>query len=161
MDKTNIFDEVDNIKFKAEEEILNNQDLLKLLSETSANPLSKPDIEKPSKLIDKYIYFKPKTYKTIEEVQSFLLMDTIITTTKGKNKFADIKLIFRVIVHNKLFELYDGKTRAYRIAKELKDSFGGEIGTWIGKCEFDDCYPLTVPEDYQGIQMVFTMTDFK
>lgn len=160
--ETNIFDEVDNIKLRAEKEILSNQKLLKLLSIGHDNPLSKPDITSVSSLIDKYIFFKPKVFNdTVTQVQSFLLTDIIITSIKGSKDFGDIKLIFRVIVHNELFELYDGKTRAYQIAKELTTSFNGEYGTWMGKCKLDSCYPMEVPSSYQGIQLVFTMTDFK
>lgn len=158
---SNIFDEVDNLKLRVEQEVLSNQRLLKLVSKTSSNPLSEPDIDMVSSLIDKYIYFKPKAYNTIQGVQSFLLTDVIIASIRNSSNYADIKLIFRIIVHNELFELYDGKTRAYQIAKELNASFNNEYGTWVGKCKLDSCYPLEVPSDYQGIQLVFTMTDFK
>lgn len=69
MNKKNIFDEVDNIKSRVEQEILENQNLLKLLSIGHDNSLSKHDIAKPSSLVNKFIYFKPKTYSTVQGIQ--------------------------------------------------------------------------------------------
>lgn len=158
----NIFDEVDNLKLRVEKEVLGNQELIKLIACNNDNPLSQPDIERPSKLVDEYIFFKPKVFdKTTTAIQCFLLTDVIITSIRNSIDFADIKLIFRIIVHNNLFELYDGKTRAYQIAKRLNTAFDGEYGTWIGKCKFESCNPIEMPTSYQGMQLVFNVTDFK
>jgi len=162
MAKQNIFNEIDNIKLRAEEEILKNQNLLKLLSIGHDDPLSKPDITSVSKLVDKYVFFKPKVFDdTVTETQSFLLTDIRITPIRGGSGFCGIDLIFTIIVHNDLFELFDGKTRSYQIANELTESFNNEYGTWLGKCKLETCYSIEVPSSYQGIRLIFTMTDFK
>lgn len=158
----NIFDEVDNLKERVIKDILNNQELLKLISVNNDNPLDSPDILGASKLVDQCIFFKPKVYDTtVKGVQSFLLTDIIVSSIRGKPKFADIKLIFRVIVHNALFELYDGKTRAYQVASRLTYMFSDVRGSWIGDSSFESCNPIEVPSDYQGIQLVFSVSDFK
>jgi len=158
----NIFDEADNLKLRVEKEVLSNQELIKLISNSNDNPLSQPDIERPSQLIDKYIFFKPKVFdKTTTEVQCFLLTDVIITSIRDSVDFADIKLIFRIIIHNNLFELYDGKTRMNQIASRLNKAFDGKYGTWMGKCMFESGQPIEMPTSYQGMQLVFNVTDLK
>lgn len=159
MDKTNIFDEVESIKAKVEKEVLENQKLMKLLSIGKDNPLKEPDIEKASKLVDQYIFFKPKTYSTVEGVQCFLLMDLSAASYSRSEDFLEIDLTFRVIVHNTLFELFDGKTRAYQIAKQISNSFNNEEGNWMGKCKLKKWHSIDVPADYQGIQLTFKMGD--
>lgn len=158
----NIFDEADNVRERVKREILGNQELLKLVSINHDNPLSKPNIIGASSLVDKYIYFTPRVYDTtIMGVQNFLLTDIVIASVRNSIKFADIKLIFRIIVHNSLFELEDGKSRANQIASRLMSCFASKTGTWMGKCEFLSGNSIEVPSDYQGLQLVFSMTDFK
>ena len=160
--KKNIFYEVNNLKDKVIEEVMKNQKLLKLVSIKNNNPLSEPDIIGAGKLIDDCIWFKPKVFSTtIQETQCFLLTDVMVYSIRDYREFADIKLIFRILVHNTLFELYDGKTRAYEIAGELMDMFDKETGGWLGECRLENGIPIESPADYQAIQLTFSVTDFK
>ena len=158
----NIFDEVQNVRNTVMEKILQNQNILKLVAIPSPDALSQNDIENVGALIDNYIWFKPKVFEaTVKDVKCFLLMDINVTATRNRSNYSDIKIIFRVIVHNDLFELDNGKARSYEIAKHLTDMFQSEKGSWIGKCEFLSCYQLETPFAYQGIEVAFSVTDFK
>lgn len=162
MEKRNIFYEVNNLKDKVIKEVMRNQRLLKLISIRTDDPLSVPDIIGAGKLIDDCIWFKPKVFgKTIKETQCFLLSDIVVYSIRNYREFADIKLTFKVLVHNTLFELNDGKTRAYEIAGELLDMFGKEEGSWLGECKFESATTTEAPTDYHAIQITFSVTDYK
>ena len=55
------------------EKILSNQELLKLVSISNDNPLSFEDIEDVQSLVNDCIWFKPKSFDTVENEKCFLI----------------------------------------------------------------------------------------
>lgn len=162
MKKTNIFSEVQNVRNSVMEKVLTNQKLLKLIAIQNPKALELPDIKDTATLIGTNLYFKPRILEqTVGGVKNFLLTDFSVIATYEQITYLDIRLNFRVFVHNKLYELDNGDARIYAIAEELANLFDEAKGTWIGKCHLTGCYDLEVPTEYQGIEMSFSITGYR
>lgn len=160
-----IFEQLDVLQERIQDEIMLNQNLLKLIYYPVDNPLSQPDIEDVQSLIDKYIYFKPIAYEdVVQEGKTILLLSFSISNTAHRTDFIDINFIIRVISHNALFNIeIDNKTRrrVHAICSELNKSFLNAKGEWLGKCEFKHWGGMTTAQDYYGVGLTYEVTNSK
>lgn len=160
-----IFEQLNILQERIQDEIMLNQKLLKLIYYPVDNPLNQPDIEAPQSLIDDYIYFKPIAYENvIQEGKTILLLSFSISNTAHRTDYVDINFIIRVISHNTLYNIeIDNiiKPRVHCICSELNRSFFNAKGDWLGKCEFKHWGGFTTSQDYYGVGLTYEVTSFK
>lgn len=160
-----IFETLDGLVNKIKDEILLNQNILKLVFYPSKTPLEEKDIDDVRSLVDNYIYFKPIAYESVlQDTRSILVMDFNISPIRGKTDYVDITFRIRVISHNKLCDIEinnEERNRTRAICGEISKSFMNAKGDWIGKCEFRDFAEFYVAQDYYGVGITFAVTNFK
>lgn len=158
----NIFEAIDDIKIQIKDRVLSNQNILKYIYYGTEDPLSEKDIDDLSLVVNKQIFFQPKTLDTIKEQKAFLTL-----TVYGSpdyftgERISNVTFSFNVFTHIENYELADGSTRAWKICSELSKTFTDTKGSWIGNCEMEDFYEVSeVPNEYYCIVVKFTMSDF-
>ncbi|WP_346938178.1 hypothetical protein [uncultured Clostridium sp.] len=160
-----IFEQLDVLQERIQDEILLNQNLLKLIYYPVENPLNQPDVDDVQSLVDKYIYFKPIAFESvIQEGKTILLLSFGISNTRNRTDFIDINFVIRVISHNTLYDVeIDNviRTRVHAICSELNKSFLNARGSWLGKCEFKHWGGMTTAQDYYGVGLTYEVTNFK
>lgn len=160
-----IFEQLDILQERIQDEIMLNQNLLKLIYYPVDNPLNQPDINDVQSLIDDFIYLKPIAYENvIQQGKTILLLSFSIKNTPHRTDFVDISFVIRVISHNTLYNVeIDNriKTRVHVICSELNKSFLNAEGKWLGKCEFKHWGGFTTSQDYYGVGLTYEVTGFK
>ena len=160
-----IFEQLDKLQERIQNEILLNQNLLKLIYYPVENPLNQPDIDDVQSLVDNYIYFKPIAYENVIQVgKTILLLSFSISNTPHRTDYVDISFVIRVISHNTLYNIeIDNiiRPRVHAICSELNKSFLNEKGDWLGKCDFKHWGGMTTAQDYYGIGLTYEVTGFK
>lgn len=160
-----IFEKLDILQERIQDEIMLNQNLLKLICYPIDDPLTMPDIDDVQSLIDEYIYFKPIAFENVvQEGKTILLLSFSIKNTTHRTDYVDISFVIRVISHNTLYNVeIDNRirTRVHAICSELNKSFLNARGDWLGKCEFKHFSGMTTAQDYYGVGLSYEITDFK
>lgn len=161
----NMFERLDVLQERIQDEIMLNQNLLKLIYYPVENPLNQPDIDNVQSLINDYIYFTPIAYDSvIQEGKTILLLSFSIKNTSHREDYVDMDFVIRVISHNTLYNIeIDNivRTRVHAICSELDKSFLNAKGKWLGKCEFKHWGGMTTAQDYYGVGLTYEVTDFK
>lgn len=160
MSENNLFKELNKLKEEVADKLLSNQNILKLLRYDSDNPLGEPDIDNPQELLDSYIYLKPRAYDTQWSTRSVLITRIVAKRVRGSKTYADIALVFTIVVHNQICLLEDGRDRMFCICDELHKSFHDEASFGIGKIEFEDFREVNGSSDYYSNDIVFKVTVF-
>lgn len=160
-----IFKQLDILQERIQDEIMLNQNLLKLIYYPIDDPLTMPDIDDVQSLIDEYIYFKPIAFENVVQAgKTILLLSFSIKNTPNRTGFVDISFVIRVISHNTLYNVeIDNaiRTRVHVICSELNKSFLNARGGWLGNCEFKHFGGMTTAQDYYGVGLTYEVTDFK
>ena len=160
-----IFEQLDVLQERIQDEIMLNQNLLKLIYYPVDIPLNQPDIEIVQSLIDDFIYFKPIAYENVIQVgKTILLLSFSIKNTTHRTDYIDINFVNRVISHNTLYDIENDnkiRRRVHCICSELNKSFLNARGSWLGKCEFKHWGGFTTSQDYYGVGLTYEVTDFK
>ena len=160
-----LFETLDNLVGRIKDEILLNQNILKLVYYPDKKPLIKKDIDDVRSLVDSYIYFKPIAYEQVlQDTRTILVMDFNINPIRGKTNYVDIIFRIRVISHNKLCDIEinnEERNRARAICGEINKSFLNATGEWLGKCEFRDFAEFYVAQDYYCVGITYAVTNFK
>ena len=160
--RKNVFDFTDEIKSQIKDRVLSSQNLLKYIYYGTDDPLVEEDIDDLSLVVNKQIFFQPKTLDTIKEQNAFMTL-TVYGSPDfiGGERISNITFSFNVFTHIENFELADGSTRAWKICSELSNLFTDTKGSWIGNCELEDFYEVAeVPNEYYCIVCKFVMSDF-
>lgn len=161
MVNNNIFNSIDTTKSILMDRVLQNQNLLKLISIYDEDPLSHSDINDLSKIVDKSIFFKPKTLETQKDQMAFMCMGLSLLPNLDGNRVIDVFFTFTVYCHVDILDLCDGTSRAFKICAELNEMLTNTWGSWMGKIELEDGYEITeIPNSYYGINVRFSITDF-
>ena len=160
-----IFEKLDILQERIQDEILLNQNLLKLIYYPVDTPLNQPDINNVQSLVDKCIYFKPIAFENvIQNAKTILLLSFRISNTRNRTDFVDVGFYLRVISHNTLYNVeIDNivRTRVHTICSELNKSFLNARGNWLGNCKFEGFEGMTTAQDYYGVALKYSVTDFK
>jgi len=160
-----IFEQLDILQERIQDEIMLNQNLLKLICYPVDNPLNQPDINDVQSLLDDYIYFKPIAYENvIQQGKTILLLSFSIKNTTHRTNYIDVAFTIRIISHNTLYNVeIDNiiRTRVHAICSELNKSFLNARGSWLGKCEFKHWGGFTTSQDYYGVGLAYEVTNFK
>lgn len=160
-EKPNVFEAMDEIKSQIKDRVLSNQNLLKYIYYGTEDPISEEDIEDLSLVVNKQIFFQPKTLDTIKEQIAFITLTTYGSPDYSGERITNVTFSFNIFTHIENYELADGSTRAWRVCSELSKLFTDTEGTWIGNCEMEDFYEVAeVPNEYYCIVLKFVMSDF-
>ena len=143
------------------EKILSNQELLKLVSISNDNPLSFEDIEDVQSLVNDCIWFKPKSFDTVENEKCFLITRMSVVPVYDKSEFASFRVNFYILVHNKLIDLYNDDNRAICICDCIHRMFHEAEGNWLGKISFNGYKQIVAPYSYDGMSLSYELTQFK
>lgn len=160
-----IFEKLDILQERIQDEIMLNQNLLKLICYPIDDPLTMPDIDDVQSLIDEYIYFKPIAFENVvQEGKTILLLSFRINNTRNRTDYVDISFYLRIISHNTLYNVeIDNaiRTRVHAICSELNKSFLNARGNWLGKCGLEGFDGMVTAQDYYGVVLKYSVTDFK
>lgn len=157
----NVFDSIDTVKSLIKDRILSNQELLKLVSVLTEDPLVAKDITDLSKIVNKSIFFSPKTLDTNKDQKVFVTMETSLLSNMDGNRLIDVYFTFNIYCHIDLLELCDSRTRPWMICSCLSNMFTNSWGSWMGKMELEDGYEIIeIPNSYYGIKIRFSLSDF-
>lgn len=143
------------------QELLKDQDLMKLLFYNNETPLSSPDIVNPSALLFNNIFPYPKL-PLVEENQKAIITVMFSNARLNSNiKFKDYKLIFNIMCHVDLWKIRGG-LRPYEIAQRIDNIFNEKRGTSlsIGKVIFDDFIYREYNQKFNGFYLCYSLTDF-
>lgn len=161
-----LFETLDSLINKIKDEMLLNQNILKLVYYPAKAPLLEKDIDDVRSLVDNYIYFKPIAYDQVLQIEkTIMVMDFGISPTRGRDSYVDITFRIRTISHNNLTDIEINnieRNRCRTMCGEISKTFMNSVGKeWIGKCEFNDFSEFYVAQDYYGVGISFTVTNFK
>lgn len=157
-----VFESLDEIKTQIKDRVLSNQNILKLIHYGTGDPLSQDDILDLSMIVNKKIYFQPKTFETIKDQIAFMTLNVNGMPEFGGGQISKVDFSFMVFTHLENFELEDGSTRAWKVCSELNKLFTDTKGTWIGKVEMEGFYEVSeVPNNYYCVSIRFSVSEFK
>ena len=119
-------------------EILDSENLIKLIKHDVYDPLSQPIEATPASLIFNRIYPIPKIPDAQEQKKTILTATFSNAILSNNIKIKDYKLIFCIISHIDLWRVKDN-LRPYLIAQEIDQIFNEKRGTQLslGKVMFD------------------------
>lgn len=155
-----LFKELNKLKTKVADEILSNQTILKLIRYDNDNPLDQPDIDNPQELLDSYIYLKPRAYDTQWTTKSILTTNCVARGVRNSNTYAEISLVFMIVIHSEILTLENGEDRMFDICDELHKSFHDSSDFGVGKIEFADFREVNGSSDYYTAMMSFKVTAY-
>lgn len=113
-------------------------------------------------IVNKKIYFQPKTFETIKDQIAFMTLNVNGMPEFGGGQISKVDFSFMVFTHLENFELEDGSTRAWKVCSELNKLFTDTKGTWIGKVEMEGFYEVSeVPNNYYCMSIRFSVSEFK
>lgn len=157
----NPFDKLDDLQNIAEDRILSNQNLLKLIHYGVSNPLDMEDIDDPYSMIDTDIFLYPIIPdETLTAVKSYLLCDFTIARMRDYDDYINMNVTFTVAIHKALRNVYNNHRRMTMILSELTDMFNRAKGDWLGDSQIISFDTLTTRKDYQSCEITFRMTQF-
>jgi hypothetical protein len=138
-------------------DMLNNNNLKKLLFYEDKNCLSLPDLtaEQTASLIDKQIMICPKV-EIDKEMFSYILVtfDDFIPNANNP-EYRDNTITFYIVCHFDSWNLGDFQLRPYKIAGELDSMFNEKNVFGIGKLKFTGSEQFTINDEFGGIILVY------
>jgi hypothetical protein len=143
------------------EELLADQDLLKLLKYDSSTPLSQSDIATPSDLLFDRIFPYPKIPTAQEEQKTMLTLMFSSGHLNNNIKFKTYKMVFNIICHVDLWRI-SGNIRPYMILHRIDTIFNEKRGSpfSLGKILFDGFQYREYNEKFSGFYLCYELTDF-
>lgn len=160
-----MFEQLNILKERIKDEIMLNQNLLKLVYYTDYKPLECEEIDIPTKLVNDYIYFSPIAYdQTVQENKVLLVLAMRQSPTYKFHDFVDADFYIRIIMHNSLNDIeidHKNWSRALAICEELNKSFLKSRGNWLGECDFKLFEEITTTQDTYGVLLKYSVTNFK
>ena len=157
----------DLYKYKQEltKMLFSNQSLLKYLYYNSADSLTKDRIKNPYSMINKQIFFKPKDFKTVDSVQSFLLINFESSPIHNSLAYKDTYVVCDILVHNTILDVIgetgENENRLYNIMDEIDSYLNGknspDLG--IGKTTFESFKLTLFNNDYVSARLIYKLTD--
>lgn len=138
--------------------LIDSQELCKLISVDNESPLSAPDIINPESLIKKRIYPAYVNPETITDSRSQI--SVYFDNIKGSSSFKGVVLCFMIVSHHSL-KFIEGGSRVYEIFDTLMDLFDKSEGFGLGKMELELGKLTIANKDYDGMVMMFHITEFR
>lgn len=138
-------------------DILNNENLKKLLFYEDKNCLSLPQLttEQTASLIDKQIKICPKQ-KIDSDTHSYIYItfDNFVPNDNNP-EFRNNLIIFSIVSHFDSWNLGDFQLRPYKIAGEIDSMFCGKNIAGIGRLELVGGEQITINEEFGGLCLVY------
>lgn len=136
--------------------LVENKNLCKLIHYNEDNPLTKPDIQNPARLLlFEKIYPYPIAIDTEKDAATYLCLALDdFGISSGSYGIANNKIIFNILCHNKLWKV-SGGLRPFLIMEELDIMFNDVGGIGVGKMQFDRANFIYVAKDYSGYRVSY------
>ncbi len=141
--------------------LLNNQNICKLLTDTSKTPLSAPDIEDTSILMNKNIRLVPKVPDEKTEKGSFIvvLLDDM-TVVKENIETIIVSIRFDIICPMEDWLINEKSLRPFLIMSEISSMFNPLQINGIGKLRLMGSERIVMSDTYAGYSMIFNNYEF-
>lgn len=145
-------------------EVLNIQNICKLLYYNQTNPLSQPNLILPANNLMFNLVF-PYPFNPDVTIQDCSQLRIYYPSGQLKNNeiVGDINLIFDIIVAKNLWLINDGdsKIRPYEIISELISYFSKNSINTVGRLHFERFNHLTVNEKFDALRLIANMIIFE
>lgn len=141
-------------------QLVENQNLCKLLTVNTKTPLESPDIPDTYDLIFKNIYPMPKIPDAQENESSFLTVwFDDLNRRPNSNAFKNNTITFNILCHHNLWRL-NGELRPYAILHEIDTMFNQKRISGIGKVQLESGRFLWTNDFYSGYQVQYRMYEW-
>ena len=156
------FQQIVKIILKIANELMNNQNLCKLLFYSDSNPLAQDPITNTKEtLYKKNIQVKPVLPKP--ETQGCfinIIIEDIMTSPYNKEIFL-VNIRFDILCPNDLWEIEDTQLRPFAIIEEIDKYIRHSPFTALGDVESKGASLITVTEELAGYSLYYTGLEFK
>lgn len=150
--------ELDQYLKRVLDEMVENQNLCKLLYYNSDNPLDEADLVNPKNLIKDKIIPRPFIPDITKEASSFAIIT--IDNIKGKGRtLHDGIVYFDIFCHDSLWYIKDG-LRPFALFGEIQEIFCDKYIKGIGKFTFAGCKLISSSNEYKGYRVSYEFTNF-
>lgn len=139
--------------------LIQSENLCKLLSNDSDNPIDIDPLPEPSDLINTHIFPFPKFPSTTTKTGSFIniifddfMLGDVVSVKEGM-------VDFNVIVHNDLWYLNGGKLRPFMILTEIDKIFNNKRVFGLKKLQFHRGKFIIYNEDFSGYRVSYKLVN--
>jgi hypothetical protein len=153
------FDELNNNLMDVLIKLISSQNLCKLLTYTTSDPLSGADITDTSTLLFDKIYPIPKIPDVLDAEGSFVTIVFDEMRLSNNIGFKDSVLCFYVFCHINLWRT-DGALRPYSIMHEIDILFNNQRAIGLGKLQFLRSKAYPVNAKYFAYKLDYSVVDF-
>lgn len=148
-----MLDEFFDYKNKLMELLCKNEDVVRLVTDSSAAPVPNYDL--------RYTQFFPYEFipETIGEGQTFICFDVDITKVYNKTYYMPVLYIW-VFTHKSKLRLPDGGVRLDQLASVINEELNGNRFFGLGTLELKSVERFTPILDYNGRILTFAAKDY-
>ncbi|MGG1663091.1 hypothetical protein [Brevibacillus sp. NRS-1366] len=139
-------------------ELMDSQELCKLLQYPSYDPLSEPDIEDTSELLFNKIHPYPRVPDVIATATSNLNVIFDSFTLGDVNNIKEGLLKFTILVHNDLWRT-NGALRPFLIMSKIDNIFNEKRIVGLKKLKFERANFIWANENFSGYQVSYKMVN--
>ena len=146
-------------------EIIQNQNVCKLLYHNESDPYSQTDIDDTKSLIKTLIFPYPFDLSAENEVRSELRVYYPNGILQGNQNIGNLKIHFDVVVHKQLWMISGedySAIRPYEIMHNLVQQLNGNLIGMVGRIRFDQGFVhLSANEQFDVIRLIASVVTGK